>query len=185
MYKDIRLIVILTFVCLAGFMCPGVEAQQTKQDSRDYKRSQVLGLVALPPGVRQFDFYIGRWTIQQVGGGTATDDVETLAGGVVLLETSEAQNFFAASVSVFNLKTGLWTQTYNDTTGLYVQLTGGLRDDRMVLEGEFTDPIDGRRKLARLTYFNITAQAFDQTFEISQDGGQSWFTFRFHFIRRQ
>jgi hypothetical protein len=184
MYKGIRLIVALTFVCLAGFMCPGVEAQQTRQDSRDEGQSRALGLVALPPEVRQFDFYIGRWSIQQVGGGTATDDVQTFAGGLALLETSEAQNFFAASVSVLNLKTGLWTQTYNDTTDLYVQLTGGMRQDRMVLEGEFTDPIDGRKKLARLTYFNITAQAFDQTFEISQDGGQSWFTFRFHFVRR-
>src|SRR5215208_1806497 len=91
MYKGIRFIVILTFVCLACFMCPGVEAQQTQQGSRDDGQSQVLGLVALPPGVRQFDFYLGRWSIQQVGGGTATDDVQTFAGGVVLLETSEAQ----------------------------------------------------------------------------------------------
>lgn len=126
----------------------------------------------LPEGAHEFDFTIGRWNIQQVGGGTATDVVKSF-GGVAITEKMRANGFVGNSVTVLDSATGLWTQTYYDNQNTYLQLTGRREGDEVVLVGTMIGA-DGVAHPSRLRYLDITRNAFDQVIESSDDGGETW-----------
>jgi hypothetical protein len=135
----------------------------------------------LPEGAHDFDFTIGRWNIQQVGAGTATDVIKSFGSGVAITEKMRAANFTANTVTVFDSTTGKWTQTYLDNSGVYAQQTGGRVGDDMVLVGPLVDP-NGVTHLSRLRYIHITPRSFDQVGEESTDEGATWVeTFRLQF----
>ena len=148
----VALVVLLVAV---GFVTAGAQGFRGGGDVRsDAART-------LPAGAHDFDFTIGRWNIQQVGAGTATDTIKSFGNGVAITEKMRAPNFAASTVTVFDSTTGLWTQTYFDNSGLYAQQTGGRDGDDMVLVGPLIDP-NGVTHLSRLRYINITRRSFDR-----------------------
>jgi hypothetical protein len=124
-----------------------------------------------------FDFFVGRWTLTDPQGRPqGTDVVKRYRNDVAIMEKyNPPSGPQGASANVFDFETGLWTQTYRQDTFL-LQVTGGMVGDEMVLEGPFTDPSDGRRKLARLIFRNITNRSFEQAIDVSTDGGATWTT---------
>ena len=129
----------------------------------------------VPADFAQFGFWVGKWSIQQDGApGTATDTVKRIGNGIVLLEKYRAPDgSTGTSVTVYDVATGLWTQTWSDSGGGYIQVTGGPDGDRVVLTGTSIGP-DGRRQMSRLIFENITRRTLDQIGEFSTDDGATW-----------
>ena len=133
------------------------------------------GAVAeLPAEFKQFDFWLGKWSIVQEGApGVSTDTIKRIGDGVGLTEKyRDPSGGIGASVTMFNIETGTWTQTWSQGGGPVLQVTGGLEGDRMVLKRTVTE--GGVTRIERLVFENIKARTLDQIFETSTDGGQTW-----------
>jgi hypothetical protein len=129
----------------------------------------------VPGDFEQFAFWVGKWSIQQEGApGVATDTIKRLGNGIALLEKYRAPDgSTGTSVTVFDVTTGLWTQTWSDSGGGYIQVTGGPEGDRIVMTGTNITP-NGSRVMSRLIFEKITRQTFDQIGQFSTDGGVTW-----------
>jgi hypothetical protein len=123
---------------------------------------------ALPEEMSQFDFWLGTWSI-----GTAVDKVKRVGKGVAILETYTSGDTEGYSINTFDVTTKTWTQTWVTNKGTYFQLTGKKVGNDIVLVGEAPAPGGGKR-LLRLTFANITRDSFQQRYESSTDGGQTW-----------
>jgi hypothetical protein len=129
----------------------------------------------LPGDFEQFAFWVGKWNIQQEGApGIATDTIKRLGNGIALLEKYRAPDgSTGTSVTVYDVATGLWTQTWSDSGGGYIQVTGGPEGDRIVMTGMNINP-DSSRVMSRLIFEKITRRTFDQIGQFSTDGGATW-----------
>lgn len=83
-----------------------------------------------------FDFWQGDWNVTAGGGQAGTDLVEPLASMCGIQENwSAAGGGTGISLNMYDPRSGLWTQYWVDSSGLYLELTGGLQGDAMVLQG--------------------------------------------------
>jgi hypothetical protein len=123
-------------------------------------------------GHRDFDFWIGRWTVFDPSGTVmiAASTISGDAGGCLVLEDYRASGGVnGRSVSFFNPETGLWYQTYVDSAGSSaLRMSGGRVGAAMVLE---TAP--GARR-TRFTWKDVGDGSVRQFSEHSNDGGATW-----------
>ncbi len=77
------------------------------------------------------------------------------------------------SVSRFDPKSGKWKQTWVDNQGSYLDFTGEFKDGQMILWRQDTRK-DGKQVMQRMVFKNITPDAFDWSWEQSQDQGKTW-----------
>lgn len=123
---------------------------------------------------RQFDFWIGAWTVTDSAGQVlGTNEITRIAGGCGLREHWRgARGGEGMSLNVWQPALGGWTQFWVGT-GVVLQLTGGLdANGRMVMEGERRGPGGAARD--RLTWEPMPEGAVRQIWEVSQDGGATW-----------
>ncbi|MGH7742158.1 MAG: hypothetical protein ACRENS_09055 [Candidatus Eiseniibacteriota bacterium] len=76
----------------------------------------------------------------------------------------------------FNLYTaadGHWHQSWVDSRGQMLQLSGGLKDGDMVMSGESLDA-KGAKLINRITWHRVDENHLRQHWEQSADGGASW-----------
>jgi hypothetical protein len=127
------------------------------------------------PEYRQFDFWIGDWTVEGPGGKTAgSNRIERIAGDCGLQETwTSATGGSGRSLNAYSPQDGKWHQVWLGSGGLWMQLTGGLRDRSMVLEGQTV----GREKEVvrqRITWTPREDGRVRQLWEQSSDDGKTW-----------
>ena len=93
---------------------------------------------------RQFDFWLGHWTVTAGGQLAGQNHIESLHDGCVLAEHWESAqgNFSGSSLNMYDAANGQWHQTWVDTSGTLLRLDGGLSDGQMVLEGTRPGPGD-------------------------------------------
>lgn len=131
---------------------------------------------------RQFDFWIGAWTVRNPDGTIiGHNEVTRIARGCGLLENWRGAGGGAGvSVNTYDTARGVWTQRWvGDGSTLWLE--GGLQGDAMVLEG--TAPRDTPRGavLDRITWTPLPDGRVSQVWELSTDGGTTW-TPSFHGI---
>jgi hypothetical protein len=124
------------------------------------------------------DFWIGDWDAIW-DGGSGRSVVSRELGGRVVVERFEAagdQPFSGMSLSVEDIASGTWRQTWADSAGSYWTFVGGPRED-----GTFAfatpEPVDADEVFKRMIFSNIAADTFDWRWEFSLDGeswGQRW-----------
>ena len=89
------------------------------------------------PEHHQFDFWIGEWNvITEDGRQAGANRIERILDGCVLQENwTGANGMRGQSFNIYSAADGKWHQTWVDTTGLRLELHGGMQDGRMVLSG--------------------------------------------------
>lgn len=137
------------------------------------------------PEARQFDFWLGEWDLTWGEDGRGHNSVRTRWDGCVIEENFDgapSMDFKGMSVSTYHPQTKQWQQTWVDSQGGYIHLTGGFADGRMTLVNQ---PLtsDGS-VLFRMVFYNIQPDSFDWDWDRSEDGGTTWETrWRIHYRR--
>jgi hypothetical protein len=124
---------------------------------------------------RQFDFWIGHWTVTNPSGGTAGDSrVESILDGCGLLESwTGAKGARGKSLNLYNRATSAWEQYYIDNQGNRLLLRGGIRDGAMVMESVEDG---GGAATQRVTWTPNADGSVRQHWESTADGGATWTT---------
>jgi hypothetical protein len=133
------------------------------------------------PQQKQFDFWIGTWDATWPGakdGETAhgSNHITRVLDSCVVEENFDGGDSMALrglSVSIFDVRSGKWKQTWVDNQGSYLDFVGEFKDGQMVLSRDATLP-NGTLTRQRMVYKNITPSAFDWSWESSRDGGKTW-----------
>lgn len=131
-----------------------------------------------------FDFWIGEWELswpaEQMGGspgeqGSGTNRVERVLDGCVIQENFSTNDgsFRGHSVSVFDIDTGIWRQTWVDSSAGYIVLTGRFEGDMLILTTEPRER-DGQVALNRMVFRDIGPDSLNWDWQGSRDGGDTW-----------
>ena len=128
------------------------------------------------PQRRQFDFWIGRWTVTDTSGATVGhSEITRVADGCGILEHWQgADGSSGSSLNTYDPQAGHWSQFWVGGGGLVLRLEGGLRGRAMVLSGHRRSrrgPLEDR-----ITWTPAGDGTVRQVWEISVDGGSSWRT---------
>lgn len=131
------------------------------------------------PEHRQFDFWIGTWTVRWID-----DDKREQHGrnriarahdGCVIVEQFDGRPgtpLTGTSLSIWVPAEKQWRQTWVDNTGSHLAFTGGWADGRMTLTR--TAPEHGANVMQRMVFRDIGADSLVWDWESSRDGGATW-----------
>jgi hypothetical protein len=118
------------------------------------------------PEQHQFDFWLGDWDYRQ-GSLAPGSNIVTATGGGCLVEEhySDPSGVQGRSVSLLSSLDGRWHQTYLDSRGTVLALSGSLEGNRMVLYQNAT---------SRFTWDPVDPNTVRYIGEESRDGGATW-----------
>ena len=122
----------------------------------------------------EFDFWLGRWDLTWEGG-QGINHIEAILDGRVIqerFETLAQDGLKGMSVSVYDERQACWCQTWVDNQGGYLDFTGGMQGDRMILSR--VADIDGKQVHQRMVWYEIRRDGFLWNWERSLDEGKSW-----------
>jgi hypothetical protein len=124
------------------------------------------------PEHRQFDFWVGDWTVTTPDGQHAGDNrIESILDGCAISENWKgAKGGAGHSYSAYDRDRKVWHQTWVDKQGGLLLLEGGLRNGAMVLSG-----MQGAT-LNRVTWTPQPDGGVRQLWESSTDQGKHWTT---------
>ena len=131
------------------------------------------------PQYRQFDFWAGEWEVKDAGDGSAagTNSVTRILGGCVLQEHWRGvKGLEGTSFNVYDRADASWHQLWVDSLGGRLDIAGGLRDGRMVLEGKDRRDLGGKLIRDRITWIPLPDGRVRQHWEQSRDKGATWQT---------
>lgn len=123
---------------------------------------------------RQFDFWIGSWTVADADGKELGDnEVSREADGCALLESWSGRNGVSGtSLNFYSRQSRQWHQLWVGGGGLVLRLSGEFDGESMVLAGERDGPQG--RVLDRIRWTALPDGRVRQDWETSADGGDSW-----------
>jgi len=140
------------------------------------------------PEASQFDFWVGEWdAIYSDTLKPALNKITRPYNNCIIQENfyDPNTNFYGMSVSGYNAQNKQWQQTWVDSQGAYIALTGEFKDGKMQLNSERFQP-DGKKILLRMLYYNISKESFDWSWDSSIDGGKTWVVnWKIHYKRRK
>jgi len=156
--------------------------------------SDTAGTDAVPPcstpEFHQYDFWLGQWELTWGEGdnaGSGTNIITAELGGCVIEEnfsSSDEKSFIGNSLSVYDIKSGMWKQTWVDNSGAYLDFVGEFKDGEMFFWRTATK--DGKEYKQRMVYFNIEENSLDWKWESSTDNGKTWkLLWQIHYQRKQ
>ncbi|NNE42797.1 MAG: DUF1579 family protein [Gemmatimonadetes bacterium] len=128
------------------------------------------------------DFWVGTWDLTWEGG-EGTNVVERKLGDCVIQENFTGGGFQGMSVSTYNVRKKHWEQTWVDNTGGYLDFTGGMVDDRMILSRESMGK-DGQPIRHRMVFYDIQDDSLKWDWESSPDGDEWTLLWRINYERR-
>lgn len=139
------------------------------------------------PEHRQFDFWIGEWSVKTPQGQLAGDSsIQLILDGCVLLENwTGTQGGTGKSLNFYNTAIGKWQQTWVDSRASVTEYEGELNGSEMRFTAE-SNGKDGGKVLHHLTFFNQGPDQVRQLSESSSDQGKTWTTvYDFTYFRKK
>jgi hypothetical protein len=125
---------------------------------------------------RQFDFWIGDWTVGDSAGGTTygTNLITREENGCLIHEHwIGSRGGSGQSLNFFDLDSRKWVQVWVGSGGENLRLEGGLEDGRMVLTGSALGP-GGSRISHRAVWSAEPGGMVRQYWRSTTDGGKTW-----------
>ena len=134
---------------------------------------------------RQFDFWLGEWTVMDPWGKTTgTNRISKAFGGCVLHEQYEtARGYSGSSFNIYDAARQKWHQTWVDTSGTLLQLDGGLVGEIMILEG-VGPGAGGSTARHRITWTPNPDGSVRQLWEATDPAGEWFVVFDGRYVRR-
>jgi hypothetical protein len=139
------------------------------------------------PEARQFDFWLGTWDLtgraraqpgsDRWGETRSTNTIRSTMNGCVTREEFEnvaPTRWTGMSVSVWNPRSHQWHQTWVDSQGSYIPLTGAFQDGRMILVTPARALPTGDSIVNRMVFHDIARDSLVWDWEASRDGGRTW-----------
>ena len=162
--------------CVVG-ITPVAAQSSPSPVTQEAARASIAPACAAPE-FRQFDFWVGRWEVRDASGRVlGTNTIEMVNRGCGLREQwSGTSGSIGTSVNAYDAGRKQWHQTWIDSDGLLLVLTGQFRDGAMTMSGEVVAP-DGKRTANRIRWYPAPERGtIRQTWEQSTDGGRTWTT---------
>lgn len=142
------------------------------------------------PEASQFDFWVGSWQLdwKDPDGSvkTGSNVINKIFGSCVIEEnfSSGDKSYLGKSISMYNPVKKLWQQTWVDNGGSYLDFTGGLDGDKMILKRKGINR-NGIEVLQRMVFYDITKNEFSWNWEYSKDDGATWnLVWKIHYTRK-
>lgn len=136
---------------------------------------------------RAFDFWVGEWLVSRAdtGAKVAESRIEKLYAGCAIRENwMPTGSTGGGSLNVYDPHARVWRQSWADSSGAWVDFSGGVVDKAVVLNGFWRNYLaPGKDALIRMTYRKRDDGSVTQTGEQSTDFGKSW-SIAFLFIYR-
>jgi hypothetical protein len=128
----------------------------------------------------QLDFWVGTWDLswKDPDGSErkGTNVINKILGGCVIEEnfnSGDKSGLIGRSYSVYNPVKKIWQQTWIDNSGAYLDLTGGMDGDKMILWRKTVNKA-GKEMIQRMVFYEITQNSFYWNWENSTDDGKTW-----------
>lgn len=130
------------------------------------------------PEHRQFDFWLGSWTVTTPDGKPAGNNtIRRLMGQCALQEHwVGTSGMRGTSINIYDVTTKRWHQTWVDNQGTLLLLDGTFSDGKMTMTDQATVPHDGHSPVNRITWQREggNPDRVRQIWDSSADGGRTW-----------
>lgn len=128
------------------------------------------------PEARQFDFWIGDWSVYQGDQLAGHNTIRPILDGCVLQESWRGQTGGAGtSLNFYDPQRGRWRQLWVWRSGTTLELEGEYRDGRMVLEGDSLDR-QGNPVRNRITWSLNDDGSVRQIWQVATGADGDWQT---------
>lgn len=123
---------------------------------------------------RQFDFWVGEWTVTAKGKPAGENRIEKILDGCALLENwTGAGGHSGKSLNFYDNQRGVWHQTWIDHQGLALALDGKFADGKMTLVGTQPNPLNDIVTTHRISWTPLPSGEVRQLWDTSTDG-KTW-----------
>lgn len=134
-----------------------------------------IGKACAAPVFRQFDFWLGRWTVTNPAGAVVGHSrITRISRGCAIHEHWLGRASTGHSLNYYDAATRAWHQDWVGSGGQVLHLHGGREGTSMVL-GDTRTGKQGTM-LDRITWTPLDQHRVRQHWEISRDGGTTWTT---------
>lgn len=135
---------------------------------------------------RQFDFWLGSWTVSAGGPQPiATSHITSAQDGCVVIEDYAAGGFTGMSINFYDPQTEKWHQTWMSNARSAVYLEGGLDETGAMVMTDADLPISTiTGVINKVTWSPLEDGGVRQHWQTSSDSGETWTTtFDGHYAR--
>jgi hypothetical protein len=125
--------------------------------------------------MRQFDFWVGNWTVTDRGKLAGRNHIERILGGCALLENwSGAQGGAGKSLNFYDSDDSRWHQTWIDASGGALFLSGRFENGAMRMSGERAAAGETPAMRHRITWSPLPDGRVRQLWESTPAGREEW-----------
>lgn len=130
------------------------------------------------PVHRQFDFWVGEWTVLGPNGNKVGDNkISKLENGYIIFEEWTGNGGSSGkSMNYFDPAEKKWKQVWVNGSGGVIYYTGEFKDGAMRFTGRYIKP-DGTTEIARSSFTPLSGGRVQQFIEHSRDDGKTWYTY--------